>query len=174
MPRWVGVVQGSGRPVLVDTAALAASCALVGLTLVLVARCTGRRPGDAAVPAAELPRRLAPSMVPIVVGYVAAHYLGYFVEQGPTTLRQLSDPMSDGADLLGTADWPVSHWLSFHPATLASAKVVAVVAGHVVAAVAAHDRVLQLLRRRRVRGQLAMAGAMVGYTGGGLYLLFAS
>lgn len=174
MPRWVGVVQGSGRPVLVDTAALAASCALVGLTLVLVARCTGRRPGDAGVPAAELPRRLAPSIVPIVVGYVAAHYLGYFVEQGPTTLRQLSDPMSDGADLLGTADWPVSHWLSFHPATLASAKVVAVVAGHVVAAVAAHDRVLQLLRRRRVRGQLAMAGAMVGYTGGGLYLLFAS
>jgi hypothetical protein len=174
MPRWVGQVQGSSQPVLVDTAALAGFCALVGLTLVLAARWTGRRRGDAVVPAAELPRMLAPSIVPIVVGYVAAHYLGYFVEQGQTTLRQLSDPLGDGADLLGTASWPVSYWLSYHPATLASAKVVAVVAGHVVAAVAAHDRALQLLRRRRVRGQLAMLGTMVGYTGGGLYLIFAS
>ena len=50
--------------------------------------------------------------MPIIVGYMVAHYLSYFVEYGQNTLIQLSDPFSRGDDYLGTADLQVSYWLS--------------------------------------------------------------
>jgi hypothetical protein len=174
--RWVGVVDRLGHPVLVDSAALLVSCLLVGASFTVAARCPGLpRRAAATVPRAALPRWFAHSVVPIIVGYITAHYLSYFVEQGQTTIRQLSDPMVDGADLLGTAGMGVSYWLSFHPGLLATAKVLAVVAGHVVGVVAAHDRALRVLPlRHRVTGQVALLAVMVCYTAGGLYLLFGS
>ena len=48
-----------------------------------------------------------------------------------------------------------------------------VVAGHVAAVIAAHDRALRLLPAgHQLTGQLAMMLVMVGYTFTGLYLLF--
>ena len=56
---------------------------------------------------------------------------------------------------------------------LASIKVAGVVAGHIAAVIAAHDRCLRLLpKQHQVTGQLAMMLVMVGYTFTGLYLLF--
>jgi hypothetical protein len=49
----------------------------------------------------ELPRRLAHSLVPIIVGYMIAHYLTFLVEYGQQTLIQMSDPVGSGANLLG-------------------------------------------------------------------------
>ena len=80
-----------------------------------------------------LPRRFAHSVVPIVVGYVVAHYLSFLVVAGQTTLIRMSDPMSDGSNLFGTADLSVSYWLAGHPTLLANVKVLAVVTGHVLA-----------------------------------------
>jgi hypothetical protein len=112
-------------------------------------------------------------VVPIIVGYMTAHYLSYFVEQGQVTLTQLSDPMVKGQNLLGTADWSVGYWLSYHPTTLATIKVLAVVTGHIVGVVAAHDRALEVLpKRHQVVGQLGLLVVMVAYTATGLYLLF--
>ena len=174
--RWIGIVDRLGHPVLVNSLALVLFCLVVGASFTAAARCPGLpRHAAAAVRRSALARSFAHSVVPIIVGYISAHYLSYFVEQGQTTVRQLSDPMVTGADLLGTAGWGVSYWLSFHPAVLATAKVLAVVAGHVVGVVAAHDRAVRLLPpRHRVSGQLALLGVMVCYTGGGLYLLFGS
>jgi hypothetical protein len=60
-----------------------------------------------------------------------------------------------------------------HPSLLASIKVSCVVAGHIAAVVAAHDRALRLLPAgHQLTGQLAMMLVMVGYTFTGLYLLF--
>ena len=107
--------------------------------------------------AAQLPTLLAHSVIPIIVGYITAHYLTYFVEQGQATLIQLSDPMVRGDNLLGTADWSVNYWLSFHPTLLAVLKVLAIVTGHIVGVVAAHDRAIRLLpARHHVTGQLGM------------------
>ena len=115
---------------------------------------------------------LAHSVIPIVVAYITAHYLSYFVEQGQSTLMQLSDPMVRGDNLLGTANWSVNYWLSFHPSLLAVIKVLAVITGHIVGVIAAHDRAIQLLPpRHHVTGQLGMLVVMVCYTGAGLYLL---
>ena len=47
-----------------------------------------------------LPSLFAHSMAPIIVGYMTAHYLSYFYEQGQSTLMQLSDPMVQGDNLL--------------------------------------------------------------------------
>lgn len=109
-----------------------------------------------------LPGQLAHSLIPIVVGYLLAHYLTYLVERGQQVV----------IDLFGL-DARVSYVLSMHPAVLAALKVGFVVAGHIGGVIAAHDRALRLLPAgHQLTGQLAMMLVMVGYTFGGLYLLF--
>ena len=168
---WIGFVDR--QPIsseLTNTLALLVFCGVVALTFSLAAMATGASTG---VPRSRLPGRLVHSVVPIVVGYMTAHYLSYFVEQGQTTLIELSDPMVRGDNFLGTANLTVDYWLSGHPTFLATVKVLAIVLGHITGAVAAHDRALKLLpRRHQVTGQLGMLLVMVAYTGTGLYLLF--
>jgi hypothetical protein len=153
-----------------NLAALLVFCLVVAVTFSLATMATGV---DEGVARRTLPDRFAHSVVPIVVGYVVAHYLSYFVETGQQTLVQLSDPMGTGANLLGTGDWKVSFWLSTHPTLLAVVKVLAVVTGHVLGVVAAHDRAVRLLpKRHQLTGQLPLLLVMVLYTVTGLYLLF--
>ena len=119
----------------------------------------------------QLPAAFAHSLVPIVVGYVFAHYLTYLVEKGQGAFYALLDPLGRGWAPLG--DPSISYVLSEHTSTLAALKVTFVVVGHVLAVVAAHDRAIALLpRSHRLTGQLAMLVLMVVYTFTGLYLLF--
>ena len=167
------VIDAGVNEILTNTVALLASCLVVGLTFTVAAMSTGvETTGPHAVRRSALPDMLAHSVVPIVVGYMTAHYLSYFVEQGQSTLIQLSDPMVRGDNLLGTANLSVNYWLSFHPTLLAVIKVLAVITGHIVGVIAAHDRAIKLLPpRHHVTGQLGMLVVMVCYTGAGLYLL---
>jgi hypothetical protein len=173
--RWVNFVDKLGVDVeLVNTLALAGFCAVIGLSFTIATRTTSVDPETGPAHRA-LPSLLAHSVVPIIVGYMTAHYLSFFVEYGQLTLTQLSDPMVKGQNLLGTADWSVNYWLSYHPSTLADIKVLAVVTGHIVGVIAAHDRALELLpKRHQVVGQLGLLVIMVAYTATGLYLLFGS
>jgi hypothetical protein len=170
---WLKLVQSlETSRVLPDTVALVAFSAGVALVLTAATMATGVT-GD--TPRRALPDLFAHSVVPIIVGYIVAHYLTYFVEYGQTTLIQLSDPFSRGDNYLGTADLQVDYWLSGHPTFLAVTKVLAVALGHVVGVVAAHDRAIKLLPpRHQLTGQLPLLFAMVGFTVGGLYLLFAA
>jgi hypothetical protein len=53
--------------------------------------------------------------------------------------------------------------------------VLAVFAGHVLGVIAAHDRAVRILpRRHQLTGQLPLLVAMIAFTVGGLYLLFAA
>lgn len=173
--RWVRFVTDlGGNTEIINTLALVGFCAVIGFSFTLATMTTGVDPADGPRRSA-LPRMFAHSVVPIIVGYMTAHYLSYFVEYGQTTLVQLSDPMVKGQNLLGTANWTVDYWLSYHPGFLADVKVLSVVAGHIVGVVAAHDRALQLLpKRHQVVGQLGLLVIMVAYTASGLYLLFGS
>ena len=170
---WLQLVQSmSTSRVWPDTLALIAFSAGVSLVLTVATMAT---PVSSDVPRRALPNLFAHSVVPIIVGYIVAHYLTYFVEYGQQTLIQLSDPFSRGDDYLGTADLQVNYWLSAHPTFLAVSKVAAVTLGHVVGVVAAHDRAVKILpRRHQLTGQLPLLVAMVGFTVGGLYLLFAA
>ena len=168
---WLRFTQSSDvNTELLNLAALLTFCAVVGATFSAATMATGI---DEGVGRSTLPARFAHSVVPIVVGYVVAHYLSYFVEVGQQTLTQLSDPLGTGANYLGTADWQVDYWLSSHPTFLAVVKVLAVVTGHVLGVIAAHDRAIQLLpKRHQLTGQLPLLFVMVFYTVTGLYLLF--
>ena len=162
--------QSSLSSTWLDLAALLTFCLVVGLSFAAATMATGVNPG---VGRWTLPDLFAHSVVPIVVGYVVAHYLSYFVEVGQQTVVQLSDPLGKGWNVLGTADWPVSYWISAHPTLLAVVKVLAVVTGHVLGVIAAHDRAIKLLpRRHQLTGQLPLLFVMVFYTVTGLYLLF--
>jgi hypothetical protein len=170
---WVKFVQGSDvSGTLLANLALVGFCAVVGLVFMIGTMATGVGPG---VRRTSLPDVFAHSIVPIVAGYIVAHYLTYLVEVGQQTLIQASDPLSDGSNIFGTAGWSVDYTISYHPTALATTKVIAVVLGHVVGVVAAHDRALAVLpERHRVTGQLPLLVAMVAFTIGGLYLLFAA
>lgn len=170
---WVRFVQTTSIPSgLIDNVALLVFCVGVGVIFAAGAMATGVGPGTRR---STLPDLFAHSIVPIIVGYIIAHYVTYLVEYGQTTLVQLSDPFSRGDDYLGTADLAVNYWLSFHPDFLARLKVGAVVVGHVLGVIAAHDRAVRILpRRHQLTGQLSLLVAMVFFTVGGLYLLFAA
>ncbi|KQY31337.1 hypothetical protein ASD42_22120 [Nocardia sp. Root136] len=155
---------------LVRTAGLLVFIGVVGGLFSLAARATGGvSPADRAL----LPRRLALSLIPIVAGYLIAHYLTFLVEKGQTTALLFADPLDRGWNLAGLADRDVAYVLSSHPTVLATCKVLAVLIGHILGVAAAHDRCLQLLPpRHRLTGQLALMLTMVGFTFTGLYLLF--
>ena len=171
MPQWrnfvdahaVGVPLGG---VLIRSVGLLVFVAVVGATFWLAARATG---GVTPQQRRALPGNMAHSLIPIVIGYVFAHYLTYFVERGQQTVIGLADPF----DLGWSSDVEVNYLLSLHPSVLATLKVCFVVAGHIAGVIAAHDRALRLLPKgHQVTGQLAMMLVMMGYTFTGLYLLF--
>jgi hypothetical protein len=143
---------------------------VVALTFSLAARATG---GINAEQRRALPGELAHSLIPIVVGYIFAHYLTYLVERGQQAVIALADPFGRGWDPMGLAHQQVAYVLSMHPAVLSTTKVACVVTGHIVAVIAAHDKALRLLpSAHQLTGQLTMMLVMVGYTFTGLYLLF--
>jgi hypothetical protein len=120
-----------------------------------------------------LPVALAHSIVPIAVGYLIAHYFSLFVFEGQRTVILASDPRVDGSNLFGTAERGVDYTL-ISASTISSVQVAAVVTGHLLGVVAAHDRAVRLFPRpQALAGQLPMLVLMVGYTLGGLTLLFA-
>jgi hypothetical protein len=168
---WLKFTQSvTGSTAWLDFAAMLGFCVVVAVSFGVATMATGVREG---LDRRTLPARFAHSVVPIIVGYIGAHYLSYLVEVGQQTLVLLSDPLSQGQDLLGTADLTVNYWLTEHPTVLAVLKVVLVVAGHVLGVVAAHDRAIKLLpRRHQLTGQLPLLFVMVLYTVTGLYLLF--
>jgi len=170
---WVRFTQESSVSTnVLNNLALLTFCAGVGLVFVVGCVTTGVGPGTRR---RELPDKFAHSIIPIVVGYIVAHYTTYYIEYGQQTLIQASDPFGNGANLLGTADLTVNYWLSFHPTFLAVLKVLAVVVGHVLGVIAAHERAIELLpKRHQLTGQLPLLFAMIAFTVGGLYLLFAA
>ena len=151
----------AGALMLLSTAAVAVCVAVVAATYVGAAR---RAAPDGALPRATLPGAFIHSVVPIAVGYAIAHYFSLLIFEGQQSLILASDPFHQGSDWLGTAGWSLNFTL-VSPTTVAVVQIGAVVAGHVVAVVAAHDRALALLPARdAVRGQLWLLAVMVAYT----------
>jgi hypothetical protein len=178
-PTWRGFADGISRafgmaPTLsssvLRTLALIFFISVVAVSFSLAARATGGVDRDQR---RALPGQMAHSLIPIVVGYIFAHYLSYLVERGQRAVIALADPFGRGWNLLGLAHLHVAYVLSQHPPVLAAVKVACVVTGHIAAVIAAHDKALRLLPAgHQLTGQLTMMLVMVGYTFTGLYLLF--
>ena len=119
----------------------------------------------------ELARAFAHSLVPIAFAYSVAHYFSLLVLEGQGIVSLLSDPFGAGWDLFGTSDRAVDFNL-LSATAIAWVQAGAIVVGHVVAVVVAHDRALaRFPAREAVRAQLPLLAAMVLFTVGGLFLL---
>jgi hypothetical protein len=170
---WHNFVTGHGFDTTqADSLGLIAFILGVGLTFSVATMATGWL---GHLPWRGLPAQFAHSVVPIVLGYVIAHYLSFLVLQGQQTLIYLSDPLQRGWNVFGTADRGIDYALADAPSVLASIKVLSVITGHVLGVISAHDRAVRLLpRRHALIGQLPLLILMVGYTVGGLSLLLAT
>ncbi|WP_433916861.1 hypothetical protein [Streptomyces sp. NBC_01744] len=159
-PSWITTVQTS--PLGRTTAATLGLLAAVALVATLYALCTGATrliSGQLRHPLTAF----AHSLVPIALGYLVAHYFTLFVTEGPHTVMVA----------LGT-DNPVPPEPPLAPGGIATLQVVAIVIGHVLGVVAAHDRSVRLFPpARAVAGQLPLLALMIAYTIGGLTLLLA-
>lgn len=111
------------------------------------------------------------SLVPIAAAYLVAHYFSLFVYQGQLAIRLISDPLGRGWDLFGTAGF--TGWIdTLSPNTVWYVQVGALVAGHVLGLVLAHERAVTLFSGKTAgRTQYAMLALMVVYTVGGLWVL---
>ncbi|MDQ3987701.1 MAG: hypothetical protein M3291_00600 [Actinomycetota bacterium] len=171
-PAWARLVQGLDIPeVLSATLGLLVVCAAVAASFVGATLLAGRIGQQGRQP---VPGLLAHSVIPIIVGYVVAHYFSLLLFEGQRAVILLSDPLDTGANLLGAAGAAVDYGLVSVTA-IALVQVVAVVAGHVLAVVSAHDRAVALFPlTQAVVGQLPLMALMALYTIGGLTLLFAT
>lgn len=111
------------------------------------------------------------SLIPIAVGYAVAHYFSFALFQGQQGVLLATDPLSRGWDLLGLEGTRVNYTLMSSDA-IAFVQTGAIVLGHIVGLIVAHDRALSLLPRRHARsGQCPMLAVMVVYTTVGIALL---
>jgi hypothetical protein len=98
-----------------------------------------------------------------------------FVLEGQHTLVLLADPLGTDANWFGLGDLTENRWLANQPTLVASLQVAAIVIGHILGIVSAHDRAVRLFpARRALVAQLPLLAVMVGYTVTGLLLLFAA
>jgi hypothetical protein len=154
----------------VEVAALAGCVVFVAAAYTFAVRLALVREEGAAWEGSLAPYFLA-SLVPIALVYSIAHYVSLLVIQGQYAIPLVSDPLGKGWNLLGSAHYHVNLTpLTTHE--IWYIQVLALVTGHVLGLVLAHDRAVSLYAgRAALRSQYAMLALMVLYTVGGLYLL---
>jgi hypothetical protein len=164
---WTAGIGGTARPV-VFTAGLLAVIGLVTVAYLLAMRAAAAVAGERWHP---LALRFVPSLIPIVLAYLIAHYFSFLALEGQIGLLRLSDPFGLGWDLFGTADWVLNLAL-LSPTTIWYVQVAAIVIGHVGGVIVAHDRAIALFDpETAVRTQYALLAVMVAFTASGLLIL---
>ncbi len=111
--------------------------------------------------------RYAPTLMPIVAVYFAAHYLLYLMSYGQLTWKVIVDPLE--------RDWvpDLGIWTGYPAGMAWTFQVTVIVLGHVCAIFAAHRIALGIVSRRRaaVWVQAPLIVLMIAYTVLGLWIL---
>ncbi|HET9256810.1 MAG TPA: hypothetical protein VFO16_16650 [Pseudonocardiaceae bacterium] len=153
--------------VVIATAGLLVTIGVVALTFAGATALAGRA-GDRG--RRSVPGLLAHTIVPIVAGYVIAHYFSFLIFEGQQAIALLTDPLSARPQISGAINYGL-----VTATGIALVQVIAVVIGHILAVISAHDRSVALFPKAdAIIGQLPLMVLMVGYTVGGLTLLFAA
>lgn len=159
-PGWPGVPR--------DTAMLVLCVVVVFVTYRVGTRLAAREAGADPRP---LPAAFVHTIVPIAVGYAIAHYFSLLFVDGQRSWILASDPFGTGANWFGTAHWTVNAAL-LSRRTVSLTQIGAIVVGHVLGVVSAHDTAVARFKgRAAVRGQYPLLAVMVVYTVGGVALL---
>jgi hypothetical protein len=157
---------------LTDTIFMLLTFAAVGLVYLLGVR--GMRTVPGAPSFKQLRTGFAHTLIPIALAYLVAHYFSFFVFQEQAQFGYLlSDPLGTGhTDLFGTVANEVDYKLLSANA-IWYVQVAALVVGHVIGLMLAHDRALVYWPdyRKATASQYWMLAVMVAFTCFGLYLL---
>jgi hypothetical protein len=148
-----------------------------GVALVYMLGVRGMRTVRGAPSLATLRSGFAHTLIPIALAYLVAHYFSLFVFQEQAQFGYLlSDPLGTAStDLFGTA----ANGIDFKVLSANAiwyVQVGALIVGHVVGLILAHDRALVYWPdyRQAARSQYWMLAVMVAFTCFGLYLLSVS
>lgn len=158
---WGDLMAGRGgwEATVVNTVGLVWLAVLMGLVYHLACWSGGRLTG-----APDFAAGFGASLVPILLGYDLAHYFSLLLLEGQAFGSLVSDPMGRGWDLFGTVDNPVN-WTFVSTMTVGWVQLGAIVLGHLVAVVVAHDRAVQKWSSAiALRSQYPMLVVMVAYT----------
>ncbi len=158
-------VRGGDTIFLLLTIAFVAAVYLTGVR--------GMRRVSGAPSFATLRGGFAHTLIPIALAYLVAHYFSMFVfqEQAQFTFL-LSDPLGEGSNLFGTANSGIDYSVLSTTAVW-YVQLGALVTGHVLGLVLAHDRAVFIWADYRLaaKSQYWMLAVMVAFTSLGLYLL---
>ena len=123
------------------------------------------------MPFVEVARRFGWSLMPIGVAYLVAHNAPLLITGLPALVRELSDPLGAGWNLLGTRE-AFSGFLPA-PQLVWFVEIALIVSGHVLGVLGAHRIALRLgaTRVEVVRSQYALTLLMILYTVATLWLL---
>lgn len=149
---WKNIVDGDSRALRLTlaTVGLAVTIALVLWTYQAAGRVTQRY----APRASAMDVRFVHSLLPISLGYSVAHYFSFAVFQGQDGYLLASDPLGRGWNLFGTAGRGIDY-IAVSPWTISMVQVGAIVVGHVLGVVSAHDRAMGTFTPRlRRAGQI--------------------
>ncbi len=176
----IGWVEGIGFGItasirITDTIFLLLTFAGVSLVYWLGVR--GMRTVPGAPSLQKLRVGFAHTLIPIALAYLVAHYFSLFVFQEQAQFTYLlSDPLGTGTtDLFGTATAGVDYTVLTANA-IWYVQVGALIVGHVLGLMLAHDRALVYWPnyRKATASQYWMLAVMVAFTCFGLYLLSVS
>jgi hypothetical protein len=154
---------------------------MIGIVTVLYwfgAQATARVTGIDQEEAADM---FAPSLIPIVWAYAVAHYAQLLVDQSQSFIHRLSNPYGRfDSEGVPTTDWfgTASNVVDLNVVDvdlIAWIQAMAIVVGHVLAVLYAHDLAVgRFTKRDATRSQQTMLLVMVLYSVAGLWLLFAA
>jgi hypothetical protein len=148
---------------------LPAMILLVAVLYVVATRMAGRSGGRS-----DGPSQYAHSVIPIAAGYAIAHYFSLLMLDGQLSYILASDPFGKGWNLFGTSHNAVDY-TAVSPRTISLVQVAAIVGGHILGVVLAHDRAVRIAgpgHRAQARiTQYPLLAVMVTFTLGGLFLL---
>ncbi len=146
----------------------------LGVGLIYLLGVRGMRTVPGAPSFKELRTGFAHTLIPIALAYLVAHYFSFFVFQLQAQFTYLlSDPLGTGhTDLFGTVNYTVDYRV-LSANTIWYVQVAALVIGHVIGLMLAHDRALVYWPdyKKATASQYWMLAVMVAFTCFGLYLL---
>jgi hypothetical protein len=127
---------------------------------------------------AEAFGRMVRAILPIALGYHAAHYLTVLLVSGQYALAALNDPWTRGANFLGLGDFRVTTGFFNTQATVEViwlTQAGAIVVGHMLAVMISHGIAVDMFgdNKKATLSQIPMAVFMILYTLMGLTLLAA-
>jgi len=145
-----------------------------GVALVFLLGVRGMRTVPGAPSFKKLRRGFSHTLIPIALAYLVAHYFSFFVFQEQAQFTYLlSDPLGTAhTNLFGTVNYTVDYRV-LSANTIWYVQVAALVIGHVIGLMLAHDRALVYWPdyKKATASQYWMLAVMVAFTCFGLYLL---